>query len=111
MGYEDEVDSLKSQRGELVVQVKELEKNLERSRQEAEQERIKVKAIESEMQLQKRHVETAERQSHLVTKALEGLQRGGGQQDLRGVREELDALSVGGPRQPPNYSGSGVGYG
>merc|ERR1719203_1432921 len=101
--YEDEVDGLKSYRSELIARNKDLEKELERARGEAELLKQRVSSAENEKALQKRFVENAQRQSELVAMFLEKLPGRGGK-DLQPVREELSALT-GGPGESPMRSG------
>ncbi|CAK0811146.1 unnamed protein product [Prorocentrum cordatum] len=60
--YEDEVEELKSHRSDIIGRSKDLERELERARGEAEVLRQKLHAAESEQALQKRFVENAQRQ-------------------------------------------------
>lgn len=97
--YEDEVDGLKSYRSELIARNKDLEKELERARGEAEVLKQRVAATENEKALQKRFVENAQRQSELMAMFLEKLPGRGGK-DLQPVREELSAIT-GAPGESP----------
>lgn len=112
--YEDEVDGLKTQRSELVSRNKDLEKELERTRGETDSLRIKLASAEKEQALRQHVINTAQRQSELITAFLERMPGRGGP-ELQGVREELGALTSGGmagggdiPR-PRGYGGGGGG--
>lgn len=97
------MDGLKTQRAELTARVKDVERELERSRGESEVLRQKVSAAENEHALQRRFVENANRQAELVTAFL-GNVPGRGGPDFAGMHEELGALTVGG-----SSKGSGRG--
>lgn len=114
--YEDEVDGLKTQRSELVSRNKDLEKELEHYRGDLEALRIKLSSAEKEHALRQHVINTAQRQSELITAFLERVPGRGGA-DLQSVREELGALTTGGmgggvggdiPR-PRGYGGSSGG--
>jgi len=100
--YEDEVDGLKSYRSELIARNKDLEKELERARGEAELLKQRFTAAQNEQQLQKRFVDNAQRQSELVAMFLEKAPGRGGK-ELQPVREELSAIT-GGPTESPMRS-------
>lgn len=102
--YEDEVDGLKTYRSELVARNKDLEKELERAKGEIEVLRQKIQATDKLSALDKRYVETAQRQSELVLSFLEGIPGRGGQ-ELQGVREELGAITT----TPGETRGAGGG--
>jgi uncharacterized protein YeeX (DUF496 family) len=93
--YEDEVDGLKAQRAELTSRIKDVERELERSRGESEVFKQKLSAAEREQDLQRRFVENANRQAELVTAFL-GNVPGRGGPEFAGMHEELGALTVGG---------------
>jgi len=93
--YEDEVDGLKTQRAELVSRNKDLEREVERARGDSEVLRQKIGSADNEQVLQRRFVESAQRQAELVVAFLEKVPGRGGP-DLHGIHEELGALSVGG---------------
>lgn len=108
--YEDEVDGLKTQRTDLVSRGKDLERELERLRGEAEMLRQRVAAAEREQALQQRVADTAQRQSELVAQFLERMPGRGGA-ELQPVREELSALTGGGgvrggPSRPAGGGGN-----
>lgn len=113
--YEDEVDGLKTQRSELVSRNKDLEKELEHCRGDLEALRVKLSSAEKEQALRQHVINTAQRQSELITAFLERIPGRGGA-DMQGVREELGALTTGGmgggtqdiPR-PRGYGGGGGG--
>lgn len=92
--YEDEVDGLKSYRSELIARNKDLEKELERARGEAELLKQRVTQAQSEQALQKRFVDNAQRQAELVSMFLEKAPGRGGK-ELQPVREELGAITGG----------------
>jgi len=106
--YEDEVDGLKTYRSELIARNKDLEKELERARGEAEVLKQRVSAAENEKALQKRFVDNAQRQSELLAALLERLPGRGGQ-DLQPLREELGAVTGHGAQDalPPGGGGGG----
>jgi len=114
--YEDEVDGLKNHRSELVSRGKDLERELERIRGEADVLKGRLVAAEKEQALKMHLVETAQRQSDLVIAVLEKLPGRGGP-DMQGYREELSAVSSGaalrpggaGPRGYPGGPGGGTG--
>lgn len=113
--YEDEVDGLKTYRSELIARNKDLEKELERARGESEVLKQRLLAAENEKALQKRFVDNAQRQSELIATFLERVPGRGGK-ELQSVREELGALSSGGPLDaspvrggPPPGSAGGLG--
>mmetsp|Transcript_36729 Transcript_36729/g.84525 ORF Transcript_36729/g.84525 Transcript_36729/m.84525 type:complete len:815 (+) Transcript_36729:91-2535(+) len=115
--YEDEVDGLKQQRAEVVSRMKDLERELERARGENETVRQKLSAAGNETQLQKRFIESAQRQSELVCAFLEKFPGRGGQ-ELSYIHEEMSALSAGAPssrsgggQQPGSCGGGGGGRG
>jgi hypothetical protein len=116
--YEDEVDGLKTYRSELIARNKDLEKELERVRGEADVMRQRVTAAEKERAIQQKYVETAQRQSELVISFLENCPGRGGT-ELQPVREELSALAGASPtsggernRSPgPGARGGPGGYG
>lgn len=104
--YEDEVEELKSHRSDIIGRSKDLERELERARGEAEVLRQKLHAAESEQALQKRFVENAQRQSELLSAFLERCPGRGGK-ELQGVREELSALT-GAVDTSPNRRAAGA---
>eukprot|EP00928_Gymnodinium_smaydae_P014677 TRINITY_DN15402_c0_g2_i1.p1 TRINITY_DN15402_c0_g2~~TRINITY_DN15402_c0_g2_i1.p1 ORF type:complete len:805 (+),score=240.05 TRINITY_DN15402_c0_g2_i1:216-2630(+) len=108
--YEDEVDGLKGQKHDLVVKYKNLELELERQRGESESLRQRVAAAEKEHALRQHVVETAQRQSELITAFLERCPGRGGP-ELQPVREELSALAGSSSVGPSNHSFAGGGYG
>eukprot|EP00929_Paragymnodinium_shiwhaense_P039212 TRINITY_DN20620_c0_g1_i2.p1 TRINITY_DN20620_c0_g1~~TRINITY_DN20620_c0_g1_i2.p1 ORF type:complete len:805 (-),score=215.61 TRINITY_DN20620_c0_g1_i2:593-3007(-) len=121
--YEDEVDGLKQQRSDLVARGKDLERELERARSESEALRQRIASAEREQALKHHVVETAQRQSELITAVLERFPGRGGA-DMQPLREELSALAGGGgavgggrqggggsPQRPPGgaYGGGNAG--
>jgi len=107
--YEDEVDGLKTHRGELLARNKDLERELERARGEAEVLKGRVAATETEKALQKRFVDNAQRQADLVSTFLERCPAKGGK-ELQAVHEELGALTTtGGTTQETPMRGAGFG--
>jgi len=98
--YEDEVDGLKNYRSELIGRNKDLEKELERARGEVELLKQRLLSADNERALQRRFIETAQRQSELVVAFLERAPSRGGK-ELQPVREELSALTG------PNYDRRG----
>lgn len=105
--YEDEVDGLKQQRTDLISRGKDLERELERVRGEAEALRRSLGAAEKENALQQRVAETAQRQAELVTHFLERIPGRGGA-EMQPVREELSALGGvggGGMQMPRTHQG------
>merc|ERR1711920_61878 len=104
--YEDGVSELKSYRSELATRNKDLEKELECARGEAELLKQRFAAADNEKALQRRSVENAQRQSELVTMFLEKFP-GRGVKDVQPFREELNAIT-GGPGESPMRSGGQV---
>lgn len=101
--YEEEVESLKQSRTELTLRGKDLERELDRSKGEIELLQQRLASAENERALQRRYVETAQRQSELVVAFLEKTPARGGQ-ELQPVREELAALS--GAAATSSYGGA-----
>jgi len=92
--YEDEVDGLKSYRGELIARNKDLEREIEKSRGEAEVVRTRTAFTEKETAQQKKFLETSQRQAELAAALLDRTPQRGGQA-LQTTREELHALTSG----------------
>mmetsp|Transcript_5233 Transcript_5233/g.11644 ORF Transcript_5233/g.11644 Transcript_5233/m.11644 type:complete len:821 (-) Transcript_5233:251-2713(-) len=106
--YEDEVDGLKQQRADVVSRMKDLERELEKSRGESETLRQKLSAAGNETALQKRFIESAQRQSELVCAFLEKVPMKGGQ-EMSSIHEDLTALSAGAPASRSGGGGGGGG--
>jgi len=110
--YEDEVDGLKQQRTELISRGKDVERDLERVRGEVELLKQRLTASEKEQALRQHVVETAQRQSELITAILEKMPGRGGA-EMQPVREELTALTGGAAPNaytPPRGGQGGGGY-
>jgi len=107
--YEDEVDGLKTHRTELVSRIKDLERDLERMRGESEVLKQRLVAAEKEQALKSHVVQTAQRQSELITTILERFPGRGGP-ELQPVREELTALAGGAGGAGGGYDVAGRGH-
>eukprot|EP00927_Polykrikos_kofoidii_P061170 TRINITY_DN56039_c0_g1_i1.p1 TRINITY_DN56039_c0_g1~~TRINITY_DN56039_c0_g1_i1.p1 ORF type:complete len:809 (+),score=173.47 TRINITY_DN56039_c0_g1_i1:42-2429(+) len=106
--YEDEIEGLKSQKMELISRTRDVERELERIRGEAEVLNQKLVAAEKEQALRQHVVETAQRQSELITAFLERCPGRGGP-ELQPMREELSALAGGAGATTSRGFGSSAG--
>lgn len=106
--YEDEVEGLRQQRTEILSKSQDLEREIEQLRGQGEIMKQRVVASDNEHALQKRYIDSAQRQTELVVAFLERVPGRGGP-ELSGVHEELNALSIGRSSAPQSRHGGGGG--